>query len=330
MASKQLAERTLEYILDDVVPTAARRPHQTARKTTGGKPPREMLAEGRSSSSASPGPSRARRSQCARKSTGGMPPKSIFTTHQRRPSTASDETGDSSSSSSRASRTIQTARRGGAPRRHSRAGASSEIPPSPLASTLPISPPGPAILCGLCLIPLRPAYPIPDLPHPIHDIMTICQHNFHYICYLNYITTAPVNARPFCPLCQANLLTSDRYWVHATTHTGDQCFTDMTEDIEERWVAIRPARQQLLIDMLGIRNVPAVLTLLTNPQVDVNYRSTLGGFTPLHFCATRNDVAAIDLLLSHGADKHLKSDDGLMAIDYAKSNKAWDAAMRLE
>ncbi|KAJ7511833.1 hypothetical protein B0H11DRAFT_716743 [Mycena galericulata] len=199
----------------------------------------------------------------------------------------------SSSSSSSSPRIMQTMD-GATSRSHSSesAGIPLLVPPLPDISTIPVVP------CGLCPVPLRTPYTAIAPSDLIHSLMTICQHSFHHICYMNYITTAPADTRAFCPQCQANILTKERFWVHATTHTGNECYTDMTDDIEQQLLALRTARQQILIDMLSYRNFQIAAPLLVGPEaVDVNYRSTKGGFTPLHVCAVQNDVEAIDLLL---------------------------------
>ncbi|KAJ7447263.1 hypothetical protein FB451DRAFT_1290863 [Mycena latifolia] len=340
-------------------PQPPRRRSQVARKSTGGMPPRQMVSKESSPMSASSRKSRPtispsptaeafleplnmpirNSSQSARKSRAGMP-------LDRRPTDAagtpdSDGTensragsSDPSSSMSRGRRTTQTARKstgGVAPR--SQLDESTENTPSPRILPQPIIPPqntGPGMSCGLCPVPLQTPYAIPNPSQPIHHFCTICQHNFHHLCYMNYITTAPPNARACCPQCQANLLTGDRYWVHVTTNSGNQCYTDLTKDVEDRLLAVRLARQQIFIDMIAYRNFQVAISLLTGPEaVDVNGRTPIGGFNPLHFFAINNDVLGIDFLLSHGADRDNKNDADLSPIECARSSGAWDAVTRL-
>jgi ankyrin repeat protein len=55
-----------------------------------------------------------------------------------------------------------------------------------------------------------------------------------------------------------------------------------------------------------------------------------GGFTPLHEAALNADVPLIDVLLEHGADPGVRSDDGNSAADIARENGHDDIAARLE
>ncbi|KAF7330134.1 hypothetical protein MSAN_02463300 [Mycena sanguinolenta] len=147
---------------------------------------------------------------------------------------------------------------------------------------------------------------------------------------MRYLTTASVNMWPSCPRCQANLLTNGKYWMHVTTYNGTQCYTDLTEEIEERRRAVRLARQQIFFDSLSYGHLNTAATLLVGlDPVDINFRAPLGGRTPLHFCAMQNDAEGISFLLSHGADKNQRDDAGLLAMDYAKSHNALNAAERL-
>ncbi|KAJ7146384.1 hypothetical protein C8R44DRAFT_13583 [Mycena epipterygia] len=322
-----------------------------------------MFEKETSSASSSPGPGRKRPSQVARKSTGGQPPRSVLspspsTTEEtpptggmpshRRPIHAvglldADETkysragsSDLSSSSTRTPRTSQSARKrtGGVAPRRQLDDESIETPTSPqIPPRLPIIPvqnSRPKGACGLCRMPLPTPCAVPNPSQLIHDFTTLCQHQFHYVCYINYITIAPPNGRACCPQCLADLLTNGRYWVHVTTNTGNQCYTDMTQEVEARLLAVRQARQQIFIDFMYSRNIPLAASLLTGPEaVDVNFRAPNGGFTVLHYCAMYNDVAGINLLLSHGADKFQKNDSGLLPIDCARMNNARDAEAQL-
>ncbi|KAJ6541704.1 hypothetical protein B0H19DRAFT_321972 [Mycena capillaripes] len=262
--------------------------------------------------------------------------------HPRRPIDATDSddaghsrAGSSGLSSSGRHRTSQTARKSTgnvAPRR--RSDGSIERLTSPRNSPLPIDPthdPGPVTPCGLCSFPLQiTPYSIIDPSQPIHDLLTICKHRFHWACYFRWLTAASFNSRACCPKCTATLLTNDLYWFHVTTNTGNQCYTDITKEVEERFTQVGLARQQIFFESLIARNLNIAAFLLEGPgAVDVNYHTPEGGRTPLHFCAMYNDVAGINFLLSHGADKHQMADDGLLPIDYAKSNNAPDAVERL-
>ncbi|MDG1438740.1 MAG: ankyrin repeat domain-containing protein [Emcibacteraceae bacterium] len=59
-----------------------------------------------------------------------------------------------------------------------------------------------------------------------------------------------------------------------------------------------------------------VVKVLLGFKPDVNIRM-LGGFTPLMTATAMQDDEVIDLLISHGADKTLKADDGRVAADFA-------------
>ncbi|KAJ7083406.1 hypothetical protein B0H15DRAFT_425231 [Mycena belliarum] len=228
-------------------------------------------------------------------------------------------------------RTAQSARKstgGAAPRRLLDEPVEDTPPPQLLPlPDIPAQAPG-VIRCGLCPMPLRSN---PDPSQPIHHFLALCQHQFHYLCYINYISTTPPNKRTCCPQCNQPILTDDRYWVFVTTNSGSECYTDITKDVEDRLSVMRLARQQILIDVLAYhRNLSLATVLVSGPNaVDVNYPTPTGGFTPLHLFAKANDVTGIDFLLSHGADKELRDDAGLTPVECARSSGAWDALQRL-
>ncbi|KAJ7726415.1 hypothetical protein B0H16DRAFT_1592904 [Mycena metata] len=242
---------------------------------------------------------------------------------------ASDGNEDSfagSSSSGQRQRTSQASTSSIAPRRPL------EESPREGTSSPHISPP--LLPCDLCPFSLQAQAPYTNVNQPIRDITTTCQHRFHHACYMVFLTTAPVASRASCPKCGGNLLSDDsRYWVNVTTNAGNQCYTDMTDEVEERFATVRLARQQILFEFINSGNINLInlaASLLTGPDaVDVNYRTPSGGFTALHVCAVYNNIAGIDFLLSHDADRHQKSDEGFMAIDYAKANKSLAAVTRL-
>jgi hypothetical protein len=164
--------------------------------------------------------------------------------------TDSDESGNSRAGSSDPSsldrrRTSQTSRistGGGVPQRRSDESAhSSSSPDNAPPPIISAHDPGRITPCGLCPLPLQIAptpYSIVDPSQPIHGLLTICQHHFHYACYMRYLTTAPGNSRACCPKCYANckpflafleyvltinlVLTNEQYWFHVTTTTGNQ------------------------------------------------------------------------------------------------------------
>ncbi|KAJ7811774.1 hypothetical protein B0H14DRAFT_1465593 [Mycena olivaceomarginata] len=321
---------------DSLNPTPpSRRPAQTARKSTGGNPPRKMLEmelEGSSSiRSSSLGPTRdSTRSEDAPFKSAKMP----IRTQRLRKSPISHQTGNLeslNSSPSNGRRTSQTARKSTGRRappkvsaESSESSSAAHNTPSPIVFT---HTPEPAVSCNLCPSPLQMAQsPAVEPSQPIQDLLTVCKHHFHYACYMRHLTISPIDSRGYCPTCQASLLTKKRYWVHVTTNSGSQCYTDITDDVEEQFLAVRRARQQIFFDSLSIRNLTIAATLLAGPDsVDVNFRTPLGGRSPLHFCAMNNDVDGISFLLSHGANKNQTADDGLLAIDYARSCNALNA-----
>ncbi|KAJ6520497.1 hypothetical protein C8R45DRAFT_955367 [Mycena sanguinolenta] len=300
--------------------SSSRRPKQIARKSTGGLPPRKML---QMESSLSRSSNSAVQNRSPRQPIDGLL------------SSQSTRTGRSKPSSSAVQRTSQTARKSTgrtAPQKRSEDSPES----SSLAHNLPLPPVSaheqePITSCDLCSFSLpTPSHSTNDPSHPIRDLLTVCQHHFHYTCYMHYLTTASVNSWTSCPQCQTNLLTNEKYWMHVTTHNGTQCYTDLTEEIEERRRAVRLARQQIFFDSLGYGHLNAAAALLAGSDpVDINFRAPLGGRTPLHFSAMRNDADSITFLLNHGADRHQRDDAGLLAIDYARSCNALNAAERL-
>lgn len=124
-------------------------------------------------------PKSPRQSQVARKSTGGLPPNKM--SEKEKPLVSSDLLWCFfSSGSSDLSVTKSASETTG----HS-------TPRAPL----PIRPG-----CGICNLPLR-IYPAEN---PVHHFITPCQHPFHHVCYLNFLTTAPRNERTQCPTCHAS------------------------------------------------------------------------------------------------------------------------------
>lgn len=73
----------------------------------------------------------------------------------------------------------------------------------------------------------------------------------------------------------------------------------------------------------------ACVGLLLEAGADVNNRQVKGN-TPLHSAAQLGDTDTVDLLLAHGADADLRSDDGRSAADYAREGGSKDLARRLE
>ncbi|KAJ7238515.1 hypothetical protein B0H12DRAFT_92718 [Mycena haematopus] len=247
----------------------------------------------------------------------------------------SNRTGSSKRLSSAEQRPSQSARKStgrNPPRKRSEDSPESSSPEHNLSlSTISAHEEGPITLCDLCSLSLQiSSHSTTDLSQLIHDLSTVCQHHFHYACYMSHLITASLDSWASCPKCQANVLTNEKYWIQVTTNSGNQSSADLTEEVEERRLAVRLARQQIFFDSLsyGHLNIATFLLAGSDP-VDVNFRTPLGGRTPLHFCAVRNDVEGISFLLNHGADKHKKADDGLLAIDYAKSHNALKAAERL-
>lgn len=53
-----------------------------------------------------------------------------------------------------------------------------------------------------------------------------------------------------------------------------------------------------------------------------------GGFTALHAAARNGNVALVELLLAHGADRELRSDDGQSAADFARDRPEVLACLR--
>ncbi|KAJ7157262.1 hypothetical protein C8R46DRAFT_1355619 [Mycena filopes] len=254
-------------------------------------------------------------SQCARKSTGRKSPKPSVK-HRDSPMPYHRLLDDSDGTEDSLAASTSSAQ----PRRPSR------TPPS-LGKRKRLEEPEASTPCDLCHWPLKPPL---DPNQPIHDITTICHHRLHYPCYTRFLTTALIDSRACCPKCGENLLTQNRYRVDVTTSIGNQYDKDITDEVQAHFTAVRAARQQLFVDCLSPICLPLAAMLLDGPdRVDVNHRTPVGGFTALHLCAYYNNVAGIDLLLSHNADPQLKSDDGLTAADWAKRNNAFDAVTRL-
>jgi hypothetical protein len=140
-----------------------------------------------------------------------MPPRRMSTSlpYYRQPGASastpdSDETGHSRSGSfdlSRAPRVTQSApKTTGSSASRGHLIDPRESPSSPHLSPLPMSP-GSIVRCGICPVPLHTPYPAEN---PIHHFFTPCQHPFHHVCYLTYITTAAPNERTRCPTCHEN------------------------------------------------------------------------------------------------------------------------------
>ncbi|KAJ6604959.1 hypothetical protein B0H10DRAFT_629298 [Mycena sp. CBHHK59/15] len=251
-----------------------------------------------------------------------MPPR-------KRPASATPDLPEQPTpSTSRSPRTTQTARKstgGAAPRRQ----LSGPYPsPSPSHHDVTLAPaPEPEIPCDLCKFP-RPPHDPSLPPPPAHTFKTTCRHLFHHYCYMNYLVVAPGDGWAHCPRCRANMLTRNRLWVDIADNAApNPSYLDLTEEVEARRHAVRQAKEQVFRDMLVTRNFLVAASLLTGPDaVDVNCRSPLTGQTMLHFCAMANDVDGVAFLLQNGADKSLLDDAGLLAIDRARSNNAWNSA----
>jgi ankyrin repeat protein len=79
--------------------------------------------------------------------------------------------------------------------------------------------------------------------------------------------------------------------------------------------AANPFTVRPLHSAVSVRDEEATRALL-EAGADPNVRQQ-GGYTPLHAAAHNDDVALVELLLAHGADASLQTDDGQSAADLA-------------
>lgn len=85
---------------------------------------------------------------------------------------------------------------------------------------------------------------------------------------------------------------------------------------------VRPLHSAVVAGSLRVTE----LLLKAGAEPDAPQR---GGWTALHGAARRGDADLIGLLLDHGADRGLRSDDGRTALDLAREHGHREVALRL-
>lgn len=91
--------------------------------------------------------------------------------------------------------------------------------------------------------------------------------------------------------------------------------------------ARNPMKVQPIHAAVGSRNAESA-ALLLDRGADVNARQQVG-YTPLMGAAAAGRADIVDLLLKHGADRTLVSDDGKTAADVAREHGHTELAARL-
>ncbi|KAF7307528.1 hypothetical protein MIND_00547600 [Mycena indigotica] len=261
---------------------------------------------------------RKRNNQFARKSTGGQPPR-------KRVKSDDSELALEENEKPYFKPTYARKSTGGKAPPKPRLNSSQPSSSSHSSQTPPISASANAKMttCGLCSYP---PIPTPASSDEIPGFTTLCGHYFHYGCYMNKLLTTPFDLRKCCPTCSLIMTRNEVYWVQIESGGA---WTNISQAVEDRFVLVRQAKQQIFLDMLNVRNLPIVIALLEDPEpVDVNLM-TREGFTALHLRAMANDLAGVDLLLRHGANREIKSGVGLTALEYANQNNANQVVGRL-
>jgi uncharacterized protein len=94
-------------------------------------------------------------------------------------------------------------------------------------------------------------------------------------------------------------------------------------------VSCNPQQNQPLHAALALGKNPETIRLLLEHGAPVN-AAQAGGFTPIFSAATVNRRDLAELLFSHGADPHRKSDIGKTAADFARERGHAELAAWLE
>lgn len=133
-------------------------------------------------------------------------------------------------------------------------------------------------------------------------------------------------ARATCPHCRKNVLSPQgTFIVNVRNEGGLTEGFDMGREIdEELHLEANPElkREQAFLTLIQLRDFEEAETLLqgldeAGGKVDVNACFEGGQTTALHMAAMNDDVEALRLLLSHGADKDRRNEDGLTVLDLA-------------
>ncbi|KAF7302848.1 hypothetical protein MKEN_01247000 [Mycena kentingensis (nom. inval.)] len=282
------------------LPNAPRRPHQTARKSTGGQPPKK-------------------RARSASSSDGD---ETVVSSRQR----AAGRSTHSRASTSRSVPNSSMSAAGPTNFRESTAGPSvsaASSRPSTSRSAEPATT-GPASRCDLC-----GGAQAPPSVDGVSDFITKCHHPFHLGCFLNWLRVAAVPSRDRCPTCFKSLRIDGLYWVEVQS-PGGLCATDLTPQITTYISNLKRVKQQILFDMLAARNLRMAEGLFNSGDPpDVDFLNP-DGFSALHLRAMDNDVVGIEFLLHLGADWNLPSAVGFTAVQYARQANALEAVARLE
>jgi ankyrin repeat protein len=94
-------------------------------------------------------------------------------------------------------------------------------------------------------------------------------------------------------------------------------------------VSRNPQRNQPLHAALALGKNAEIVQLLLDHDASAN-AAQAGGFTPIFSAATANRKDLAEMLLTHGADPHAKSDAGKTAADFARERGHAELAAWLE
>jgi hypothetical protein len=204
-----------------------------------------------------------------------------------------------------------------------------------------------ADLCGICFDPLLiPSGDDEGTSEIIDDVELRCggSHHFHWECILSQ---ARANGNSsICPLCRRSVLnTQGQFLVDIRNEGGMTAGFDMGELIvslfptrnnmparsrrhiqaEELFMEAHPHERHLqtFFDLVDQGDVDDAEQVLVAHSLDINAFQPSQGVTALHVASEANDVAAVRMLLRHGANKTLKTrSGGYTALELAHAEGA--------
>jgi hypothetical protein len=191
--------------------------------------------------------------------------------------------------------------------------------------------------CTICQESLVIASTEDEGPSAIVDDVELlpCRHHFHWSCIMEY-EMGSTASKGLCPHCNENALDPQgRFLVTVRNEGGTTENFDLGKEIEEEiYLDSNPhiRRQKAFFSLLQFGEFDEVEEMLqgvdeggdgSKMDPDVGFEG--GQTTALHLATTLNNVQAIRLLLSYGADVRRKNDEGQTAIDIATSLNAHEA-----
>ncbi|KAL9585725.1 MAG: hypothetical protein Q9212_001344 [Teloschistes hypoglaucus] len=196
--------------------------------------------------------------------------------------------------------------------------------------------------CELCHESLRHSNSNQDhlkASSTINAVQLRCGHRFHWTCMVSYYLSRPI-ACERCILGRESVYNHFRAFV-VTVKKGNGLVGQINfhHEVEHMVYWNTRPEEKIWRIFLGLmfrkkfaqagRYLKGLMDL-SKPPLDPNVTYNVGGKTALHMMAYLGHVEGVRLLLGHGANKRLKTDEGQTALDLAKEAGAEEVIAVLE